>query len=485
MKHPIIRRIMTAFVAMTVMATVLSTAPTVAHAHGDHGAHDIKRDAKHLVRYGTWWQGEGGGTGSDGFWYTYSRSSRAYWYFGNLRGVFKASYYYPGSNASKNGTCGLFDSRCLRRAPTASPKIEIQEQNYSGKWVTVHTLVDTYKSSRRGKWVSWINLDLNAPIRARISKRDNDNSSRLAADSFKFQWQDNRTIELQEAPILDIAWEKWTFPFDDDDVEFWWQEVSRAQQYEIEWRYLGFDTKELRKVYERLFSDISQRERADLQSKLQDLEEGYEVKTISGDSRPSPYSEPDAECWVSSKRCEQWNGRTDAFNPDLPKHRVHSLQTHLLFQTRVRAVAANNRAGPWSDWTSFLGMRESITCVAFDIYNIIKDIQLALKAADFVLTVGAIGAAILSGGTAAASGAALKQVLKELAKAVVEKGVVKQVIKHVVKPLIKMYLKTATKTAALRIFKVLAGCVTAGFELDGSHSKSLWKDILALRGNVG
>ena len=54
-------------VVLAVVATGLAVAATP--AAGDHieswNNGDIKRDAHQLIREGNWWQGEGGGTGSD------------------------------------------------------------------------------------------------------------------------------------------------------------------------------------------------------------------------------------------------------------------------------------------------------------------------------------------------------------------------------------------------------------------------------------
>lgn len=478
-RNPMRIRILSILVVAAVLSAGMAVVTTQASADHiesfDQG--DIEKDADDLKRYGgPWYRGNGGGTGLSGFYYTYKKTSRAYWYFGNLRGVYRAETFYPGRGAYK-GTCHWWDNsrgKCRYRPPTASPRFEIQRKNDNGLWQTVRTLDDSILDSEgnyKEGWWGWNGIQLEGNIRVKITKKSGD---RLAAARFRFEWQADRTLSISETPKPDVVWNKWTIPFDDDDVTISWERVSNAIKYEIEWRYLGFNTQELRKTYDQLFrDDIPDDERRRLQDRLQNLEVGYEVRKVSGNSRANPGSGPESICYVSSRICKQWHGKKDEFDPNQPRNTVHSLQTHILFQTRVRALASET-SGPWSTWTSYPGQKESITCIAFDIYKIIKDVTFALKAADFVLAVGAI----MSGGATAAVGVALKKVLKEIAKEILKKSVIKKVVKEILKRLLTLYVKETGKAFALRAFKVLSGCVTAGLELDSSHSRTLWKDIL-------
>lgn len=467
------RRFASVIVLFAVISSVLAAGIGVTNpspAYADHTRHSVKKEPASRYGYGqshSWTKGTGGGTGSNGFYYAQSRTwterqNYAIWWMGDLRGQYKLRVYVPRDGAKPSAT--------------ASVKYRIQERTSSGNWRTVKSY-RLNQSTSRGWRKFTTPVTLNGRIR--ILVRDYEaRGGRIAIDSIELEWQRDRTIALAEAPTVDVVWEKWTLPFDDDDVVLWWEKVSNARRYQVEWRYLGFDTRELRKTYQRLFEETSESERKKLQKELQRLDRGYTVDSVRGNSRPNPGVGPDATCWVPSKQCKHWKDRVDSFNPEHPNYRVHSLQTHLLFQTRVRAINGSGTSGPWSKWASFPGMKRSITCIAFDIYNTIKDVQLALKAADFVLAVGAIGAAVFSGGTATIATGAIRQLLKEFVEGIVKNGIVKSVIRRVIKPLVTDYVKNVGRSSALRIFKVLAGCVTAGFELDGDHNRSLWKDIL-------
>ena len=178
------RRLGTTLLVTAVMATGLAVAASPARAdHIESINRDVTRDDDDLRRYGTWHKGSGGGSGWSGwrnsFWYTTRTTSYAYWYFGELRGVYRAEIFYP--------------TRAARPRPTASPKFEIQQQDArTERWHTVRTVRDRIRENGnyKTKWKGVNNVVLDGKIRVKISKRYGDNRYILAADQFRFKWRD-------------------------------------------------------------------------------------------------------------------------------------------------------------------------------------------------------------------------------------------------------------------------------------------------------
>ena len=212
---------------VAVLSGGLAVDPTPAAAdHIESVSNDVKKDSHQLRRYGgSWYRGEGGGTGSNGFYYTYDNSSYGYWYFGNLRGVYRAELFYPDRDAVKWDSCDWRNRNCRMRPPTASPRFLIQQKNTSGRWSTIYDLKDKIYANGEYKtgWKGWDSrIELDGSIRVKVQKRYGDDKYRLAADSFQFKWRDllpedkKIAISLCQAQAIDeviqqkgvIAWVK-------------------------------------------------------------------------------------------------------------------------------------------------------------------------------------------------------------------------------------------------------------------------------------
>lgn len=154
---------------------------------------DITRDSDVLKRYGgTWYKGGLGGTGSNGFSYTYRNSSYAYWHFGDLRGTYRAEAFHPYRDAAQDGTCGLLDSSCRRRPPTASPHYKIWQMDAQGNWEIVRDWKSRIRDANgdyKEGWWGINDVELNGYIVVEVRKRYSDNKYRLAADAFKLEWR--------------------------------------------------------------------------------------------------------------------------------------------------------------------------------------------------------------------------------------------------------------------------------------------------------
>lgn len=191
-------------VAFCVLAAGLATAAPAHAEHEESVKETLKRDSDQLSRSGTWFRGERGETGDNGFYYTYWPDSYARWDFGNLRGVFRAELFYPGQSAVKWDTCSVPILRrgCKPRPPTASPRIRILQRDDNGREQIIYDRTDSIikiedgKRKRKNGWYGWRNnVELNGHIIVEISKRYSDSKHRLAADSFRFIWRDLHPLD--------------------------------------------------------------------------------------------------------------------------------------------------------------------------------------------------------------------------------------------------------------------------------------------------
>ncbi|MXY09197.1 MAG: CHAP domain-containing protein [Acidimicrobiaceae bacterium] len=177
-------------IAALILAAVLAGTAIANASHASSALQVTTRGSDELQRYGgEWIKGERGNTGSDGFWYTYESSSYGYWYFGSLHGIFRASYYLPGRDAIRSGSCFLW--WCDAAPPTASPQFHIQQQNDDDSWETIrHLRANVRDANNKYKtgWWYWNDIQLDGNIRVRLSKRFADDKYRLAVDSFSFRW---------------------------------------------------------------------------------------------------------------------------------------------------------------------------------------------------------------------------------------------------------------------------------------------------------
>lgn len=185
------RPMRTAAVSVAVIAMLIAvSANRTDRAAANTDANEITRDSDALRRYGgPWYKGERGNSGPDGFWYTYDPDAYADWHFGDLEGEFRAEVHYPSSAAVEAGTCGSDDRGCRRRPPTASPHYYVWQRDSNGEWDIIYdwkTSILDSDGERKEGWWGWNNVRLNGYIVARIFKRYDDTTYRLAADSFRF-----------------------------------------------------------------------------------------------------------------------------------------------------------------------------------------------------------------------------------------------------------------------------------------------------------
>ena len=189
-------RVVSVLLAVAVFAVgmVVAADPVSADHVESREQGDITGDDDELRTYGGhWYKGEGGDTGRDGFWYTYDPDSYAYWYFGDLRGVYIAENFFPGRDATKNNSCGILNTSCQARPPTASPHYRVWERDDDGNWSTIYdwrTGIRDSDGDYKTGWWGWNDVKLDGYIVVEVRKRYDDNDFRLAADRFRFRWSD-------------------------------------------------------------------------------------------------------------------------------------------------------------------------------------------------------------------------------------------------------------------------------------------------------
>ena len=159
-------------------------APTTVRA--DHDGRDVKDT--NAARYGTgWYRGVGGGTGLNGFHYTYTdASSDAYamWWMGNMRGKFKLKVYIPKKGASRNSQ---------PREATANVLYRVQEHIDGQGWRTIRSF--RMDQSKRTGWRTFLDpVPLNGRVRvilrvdeARLGDYAKGRADRIAVDTVELQ----------------------------------------------------------------------------------------------------------------------------------------------------------------------------------------------------------------------------------------------------------------------------------------------------------
>ena len=191
LKRPRKRLAAVLLVLCVLAAGLVASSPTASADHIESKEQgDISRDSDTLHREGgTWYRGQRGGTGSNGFYYTYDHKSYANWHFGELRGLYRAELYYPGQDAIQKGSCKLLGWNCTSRPPTASPRIRILQDDGNGFEVIYDwkTSIRDNNGKRKEGWWGWNNVELNGYIIVQIRKRYQDDKYRLAADSFRLK----------------------------------------------------------------------------------------------------------------------------------------------------------------------------------------------------------------------------------------------------------------------------------------------------------
>ena len=193
---------MTVGVVVVVAVLLVGLVGIAPPANANHTNHiesrdlgDIKRDSDVLRREnGQWYEGEGGGTGSNGFWYTYNSDSYARWYFTTLRGTYRVEHFYPGRDAVKKYSCGMFNTTCVYRPPTASPRFKIWQFDWDrDRWDIIFDRVSSVKDQNgeyKTGWWGWSdNIELDGYIVVEVRKSEDENNLRLAADSFRLLWR--------------------------------------------------------------------------------------------------------------------------------------------------------------------------------------------------------------------------------------------------------------------------------------------------------
>ncbi len=185
----------TATATSQVISSVRPTIRRTASAKSAMDQKSVKKDADSLERYGVWQQGEGGGSGSNGFWYTYNASDYGRWRFGDLRGIYRAEHFYvKQGGAVRKGSCNWNNATCIDANPTASMQYRIYQcdesyENCHRVRTLNSSLYDGDDKAKEG-WRRWNSIELNGYVIVEAHKRYDNNETRLAIDSFKFEWQD-------------------------------------------------------------------------------------------------------------------------------------------------------------------------------------------------------------------------------------------------------------------------------------------------------
>ncbi len=281
----------------------------------------------------------------------------------------------------------------------------------------------------------------------------------------------------------------WWF-IDDPDALISWNNVSGANNYYLDWRYISIDVDRLRQIYKEALDSRTSKERVkQLLNEANSMLNGrgeVPASLIGGDSKPSLDSRDlEAICNVAREQCyRRWDGgRTDTigWNPRTSSFRVNSLDQNYVLQARVRA-ANDGWLGAWSDWAFVPSSVLPIACRALEAYEQIKSTLEKIDIALWVLqgasvVVGVVAAFATAGATAAAIPAII-QVLKmaaiNLAKQIVKKEVLKKLMKEIIKELAKDVMERAAKEFIGHVF----GCIGYGLGMSEDHLRTFLNALI-------
>ena len=178
------KRATAAIVAVVVLIAVFVPATPVAADHAGRGIDEIKVEpARRYNNRGSWdwYRGSGGGTGSDGFYYTWSwdnssnTDTYAIWNVVTwpkaLRGQYKLKVFVPRNGARPEATA-------------TRVRYRVQEKQSGGSWRTIKTYALNQQTSK-GMRVFRNPVTVNGEVR--ILVRDNESEGgRIAIDSITF-----------------------------------------------------------------------------------------------------------------------------------------------------------------------------------------------------------------------------------------------------------------------------------------------------------
>ena len=304
---------------------------------------------------------------------------------------------------------------------------------------------------------------------------------------------DNRRSPIVElyasaiaSPEVAVEPEGRSWIIDDPDALILWDSVDRARGYEIDWRYMRIDTDRLRDIYYQLQdTSISDSAKEQLSREAAALLDGTEISVsqLGGDSRPAAKGGSEVFCWDSndpgSRLCSNMvTGRTDGFNPDNPRYRIHSDQHDKVLQVRVRAIGSVNATGSWSEWAYHPSSRFNARCTFLDTYNTIRNIQTAIDTASVILTVGGVVASIFTAGTSVVATQGVKQALILAAKEIVRLVIKNIAIRRFMISLIRDLAERVVEKSALELAGFAFGCLTHGADLQKGDAKALGEQLI-------
>ena len=282
----------------------------------------------------------------------------------------------------------------------------------------------------------------------------------------------------------------WYWLLDDPDAIILWDPVTAATGYILDWRYMDIETNRLRDIYHRLQrTGLSEGTRERLSNEAASLLEGKEVqpRSIEGDSRPDPNGGVEVRCSDDSRGFDEHRNkcvnfvtkRQDSFNPDDLSYRIHSNQEDKVLQVRVRAVGSDGEFGPWSNWAYHPNSRFNAGCTALDIYNTIRNINTAVDAANVVLTIGGVVAAVFTAGSSVLATQGARAAIVFAAKEIVKRVIRDVTIKRFFVNLVRNLAKQTVERASLELAGFTFGCLVHGADLSREEVHDLGGEIIS------
>lgn len=209
-----LRRARLVAAAAMLLAVAFHVGASPAHAQDDWEKDQgtITRGSEDLETDDSWHEGERGGTGENGHWYTTEADAHAFWHFGELHGKFRVEHFYVGQDAVKKDSCrriwywAWLRVRCTNAAPSELPRYTIQQPGSGDVWMTVAPSPyaptslkadGKFKEGWRGWWDQGELIELDGDIRVKVEKQTSSATSVLAAEAVRFVWVGPLTSEVE------------------------------------------------------------------------------------------------------------------------------------------------------------------------------------------------------------------------------------------------------------------------------------------------
>ncbi len=245
-----------------------------------------------------------------------------------------------------------------------------------------------------------------------------------------------RIIPPPEPVVQNEDWNLKTF-WDDSDAVVSWTPIDDAEHYDLDWQYI----------------DINDGGNVVPQDKIDPfltLNNKPEIKFNVADSTYIDLRKPDVHDSI------EW--KVDPLVD--PSYRINHRQDEYILQSRVRATGTTSDGVNWdtgySDWYYDPRSVLSNGCVAYQVYNAIKQILDAINVANAILTAVALAGTVVSFGASAVAGGVARSAISNAAKKIVMEFAKKAVVKNAVKKMIQKVVHSIAKGVAKEVITAAA-----------------------------